>query len=129
MNMPAATTFKTTTEAHARRVAYRTRGHSHGPITRLVSPSDVGELIKRQHSNRQASGQADLYGLPIGNTEGRQSTVLALNLFRVMNDVSDTYVFNEFRLTRHGISLQRERFSRNALQPAQSSPSRYAQIQ
>ena len=29
-----------------RRVAYRTRGHSHGPITRLVSPSDVGELIK-----------------------------------------------------------------------------------
>src|SRR3989454_10419011 len=30
----------------ARRVAYRTRGHSHGPITRLVSPSDVGELIK-----------------------------------------------------------------------------------
>jgi redox-sensitive bicupin YhaK (pirin superfamily) len=46
MNMPAATTFKTTTEARARRVAYRTRGRSHGPITRLVSPSDVGELIK-----------------------------------------------------------------------------------
>src|SRR5216684_4121352 len=33
-------------EARARRVTYRTRGHSHGPITRLVSPSDVGELIK-----------------------------------------------------------------------------------
>jgi redox-sensitive bicupin YhaK (pirin superfamily) len=30
----------------ARRIAYRTRGRSHGPITRLVSPSDVGELIK-----------------------------------------------------------------------------------
>src|SRR5438552_19148719 len=30
----------------ARRVTYRTRGHSHGPITRLVSPYDVGELIK-----------------------------------------------------------------------------------
>jgi len=30
----------------ARRVTYRTRGNSHGPITRLVSPSDVGELIK-----------------------------------------------------------------------------------
>jgi hypothetical protein len=46
--MPAATTFKTTTEAGARRVAYWTRGHSHsrGPITRLVSPSDVGGLIK-----------------------------------------------------------------------------------
>lgn len=46
MNIPAATTLKATTEARARRVAYRTRGHSHGPITRLVSPSDVGELIK-----------------------------------------------------------------------------------
>ena len=29
-----------------RRVVHRTRGSSHGPITRLVSPSDVGELIK-----------------------------------------------------------------------------------
>jgi redox-sensitive bicupin YhaK (pirin superfamily) len=32
--------------ARARRVAYRTRGYAHGPIRRLVSPSDVGELIK-----------------------------------------------------------------------------------
>lgn len=46
MNMPAATTLKAKPEARARRVAYRTRGHSHGPITRLVSPSDVGKLIK-----------------------------------------------------------------------------------
>src|SRR5258706_3438850 len=30
----------------ARRIVHRTRGHSHGPITRLASPSDVGELIK-----------------------------------------------------------------------------------
>jgi redox-sensitive bicupin YhaK (pirin superfamily) len=30
----------------ARGIAYRTRGHSQGPITRLVSPSDVGQLIK-----------------------------------------------------------------------------------
>jgi len=30
----------------ARRVVHRTRGHSHGPITRLMSPSDVGQLIK-----------------------------------------------------------------------------------
>jgi len=29
-----------------RAITYRTRGHSHGPITRLVSPSDVGQLIK-----------------------------------------------------------------------------------
>src|SRR5213083_2597845 len=46
MNMHATTHLKTTAEARARCVAYRTRGNSHGPITRLVSPSDVGELIK-----------------------------------------------------------------------------------
>ena len=33
-------------QARPRRVAHRTRGRSHGPITRLVSPSDVGGLIK-----------------------------------------------------------------------------------
>ena len=46
MNMDTTTTFKTTTEARARSITHRTRGRSHGPITRLVSPSDVGELIK-----------------------------------------------------------------------------------
>ncbi len=30
----------------ARRVVFRTRGRRHGPITRLASPSGVGELIK-----------------------------------------------------------------------------------
>ena len=30
----------------ARRIALRTDGRRHGPITRLVSPSDIGELIK-----------------------------------------------------------------------------------
>lgn len=29
-----------------RRVVHRTRGHGHGPITRLMSPSDLGELLK-----------------------------------------------------------------------------------
>jgi redox-sensitive bicupin YhaK (pirin superfamily) len=29
-----------------RGIALTTRGHRHGPITRLVSPSDIGELIK-----------------------------------------------------------------------------------
>src|SRR6267142_1687702 len=29
-----------------RRILQRTRGHSHGPITRLVSPSDIGQAIK-----------------------------------------------------------------------------------
>jgi redox-sensitive bicupin YhaK (pirin superfamily) len=43
---PAATTLRGTAEARARRIVHRTRGRSHGPITRLVSPSDVGELIK-----------------------------------------------------------------------------------
>jgi redox-sensitive bicupin YhaK (pirin superfamily) len=30
----------------ARGIVHRTRGRTHGPITRLMSPSDVGELIK-----------------------------------------------------------------------------------
>jgi redox-sensitive bicupin YhaK (pirin superfamily) len=29
-----------------RRIVHRTPGHRHGPITRLVSPSDLGEIIK-----------------------------------------------------------------------------------
>jgi len=29
-----------------RRIAYRTKGHSQGPITRLMSPGDLGELVK-----------------------------------------------------------------------------------
>lgn len=29
-----------------RRVTYRTRGHTHGPITRLMSPSDLGQMVK-----------------------------------------------------------------------------------
>ena len=32
--------------AGARRIALTTSGRQHGPITRLVSPSDIGELIK-----------------------------------------------------------------------------------
>jgi redox-sensitive bicupin YhaK (pirin superfamily) len=33
-------------QPRVRHVVYRTRGYALGPITRLVSPSDVGELIK-----------------------------------------------------------------------------------
>jgi redox-sensitive bicupin YhaK (pirin superfamily) len=33
-------------EARGREIVYRTRGHTREPITRLVSPSDLGELIK-----------------------------------------------------------------------------------
>ena len=32
--------------ARARAIVHRTHGQTHGPITRLVSPSDFGELIK-----------------------------------------------------------------------------------
>lgn len=34
------------TSLNKRKIIYRTKGSTHGPITRLVSPSDVGELIK-----------------------------------------------------------------------------------
>ena len=34
------------TRSSFRRIVHRTRGSGHGPITRLVSPSDLGELIK-----------------------------------------------------------------------------------
>jgi redox-sensitive bicupin YhaK (pirin superfamily) len=33
-------------EASPRSIVLRTRGHSHGPIARLVSPGDIGQLIK-----------------------------------------------------------------------------------
>jgi redox-sensitive bicupin YhaK (pirin superfamily) len=29
-----------------RRIVHRTRGHTHGPITRLMSPSDLGHIVK-----------------------------------------------------------------------------------
>src|SRR5258705_2552762 len=29
-----------------RRIAYRTKGHVGGPLTRLMSPGDLGELVK-----------------------------------------------------------------------------------
>jgi redox-sensitive bicupin YhaK (pirin superfamily) len=49
-----------------RRVVHRTRGSSHGPITRLVSPSDLGELIKPfvflDHFDLQPSGR-QLFGI------------------------------------------------------------------
>src|SRR5260370_41714470 len=32
--------------AGPRRIAFRTSGRQHGPITRLVSPADIGEQIK-----------------------------------------------------------------------------------
>jgi redox-sensitive bicupin YhaK (pirin superfamily) len=47
--MTNATTITPTAAASdtsPRRIAYRTRGRGHGPITRLMSPSDLGEIVK-----------------------------------------------------------------------------------
>ncbi|WP_417528955.1 pirin family protein [Marinomonas shanghaiensis] len=30
----------------SRNIIRRTRGHGHGPITRLMSPSDLGQIVK-----------------------------------------------------------------------------------
>jgi redox-sensitive bicupin YhaK (pirin superfamily) len=46
MKTHAAFTRPTRAEASFRKIALRTRGRSHGSLTRLVSPGDVGELIK-----------------------------------------------------------------------------------
>jgi redox-sensitive bicupin YhaK (pirin superfamily) len=35
-----------TSPSTQRRIAYRTKGHAQGPLTRLMSPDDLGELIK-----------------------------------------------------------------------------------
>ena len=42
-NLPSA---KSGEAASPRKIVFRTRGSSHGPITRLVSPSDLGQLLK-----------------------------------------------------------------------------------
>jgi redox-sensitive bicupin YhaK (pirin superfamily) len=34
------------TEASSRSIVLRTRGHAHGAVTRLVSPNDIGQMIK-----------------------------------------------------------------------------------
>jgi len=36
----------TTVATEARAIVYRTRGSTHGPITRLVSPSDLGQFLR-----------------------------------------------------------------------------------
>src|SRR3984893_8990289 len=40
------TLIKKETKKKGREIVARTRGSSHGPITRLVSPSDLGQAIK-----------------------------------------------------------------------------------
>lgn len=44
--MNKANELFTSAEVGPRRVTYRTTGHTHGPITRLMSPSDLGRMLK-----------------------------------------------------------------------------------
>jgi redox-sensitive bicupin YhaK (pirin superfamily) len=46
MTTNAVSTRPMRAEETSRQIVLRTRGHAHGPITRLVSPGDVGEMIK-----------------------------------------------------------------------------------
>src|ERR1700737_1438369 len=46
MDTDAVFTGPLRAEKTSRQIALRTRGHSHGPVTRLVSPGDIGERIK-----------------------------------------------------------------------------------
>src|SRR6201987_2292 len=46
MKTDAVFTRPIRSEETFRQIALRTRGHSHGRVTRLVSPGDIGELIK-----------------------------------------------------------------------------------
>jgi redox-sensitive bicupin YhaK (pirin superfamily) len=46
MKTDAVFTRPTDAEEISRQIILRTRGHSHGRVTRLVSPGDIGELIK-----------------------------------------------------------------------------------
>ena len=46
MSVQAVSSPETRSKGPSRPIVYRTRGRSHGPLTRLVSPGDVGELIK-----------------------------------------------------------------------------------
>jgi redox-sensitive bicupin YhaK (pirin superfamily) len=42
----ASMSASTTQAARVRRIVHRTRGHRQGPITRLMSPSDLGQLLR-----------------------------------------------------------------------------------
>src|SRR5271163_2496985 len=46
MSIHAASALQQRSEEAPRSIVLRTRGHSHGAINRLVSPGDIGELIK-----------------------------------------------------------------------------------
>lgn len=46
MSTSIAISFPRTATVESRRIVHRTRGRQHGPIVRLMSPSDLGQLVK-----------------------------------------------------------------------------------
>jgi redox-sensitive bicupin YhaK (pirin superfamily) len=44
--MNTSDTPRASPQSAPRRIVHRTRGHGHGPITRLMSPSDLGQVLK-----------------------------------------------------------------------------------
>jgi redox-sensitive bicupin YhaK (pirin superfamily) len=46
MSTPAVSARKLHPKASFRSIVQRTRGHAHGAVTRLVSPGDIGQVIK-----------------------------------------------------------------------------------
>lgn len=46
MSVATISTDRSPLAARTRSIVVRTRGYSHGPITRLISPGDVGEIVK-----------------------------------------------------------------------------------
>ena len=46
----------TAVAAGASAIALRTRGQAHGPLTRLMSPGDLGQVLKPVHGGRLDAG-------------------------------------------------------------------------
>jgi redox-sensitive bicupin YhaK (pirin superfamily) len=46
MTQSSALKMSAPTQARRRKIVHRTRGNRHGPLTRLMSPSDLGEVLK-----------------------------------------------------------------------------------
>jgi len=80
-----ATLQETAVSTRQRGIAFRTSGRKHGPITRLVSPSDVGELIKPfvflDHGEIQPTGQRLFAGIHPHSGIATLTTVLAGGIF------------------------------------------------
>src|SRR5256714_1922723 len=80
-----ATLQETAVSARQRSIAFRTSGRRHGPITRLVSPSDVGELIKPfvflDHGEIRPTGQRLFAGIHPHSGIATLTTVLAGGIF------------------------------------------------